>query len=109
MGLFDQIVVDDMKRGETFEFIVHFNNAGADVAMDVADVRCEVRLKSSGKLLEECTKEQVDDSTIKFTVADTDEWPVGDIEFDVDYTIDDIKYSTPTYTRKVLKDITRPG
>lgn len=109
MGIFDQIVLPDMKRGETFEFTVHFNNAGASVDMSVDDVRCEVRAKSSGKLLEECTKEQVDTSTIKFTVTDTDEWPIGDIEFDVDYTINDIKYSTPTYTRKVLKDITRPG
>lgn len=109
MTTFETIVLPDMKRGETFEFTVKFHNDGTDVEMDADDVRCEVRAKNSGKLLEECTKEQVDAYTVKFTVTDTDEWPIGDIEFDVDYTIDDIKYSSPTYTRKVIKDITRPG
>ena len=108
MTTLETIVLDDMKRGETFEHTVHFHNEGVSVDMSVDDVRCEVRAKSSGKLLEECTKEQIDDSTIKFSVSDTDEWPVGDIVFDIDYTINDVKYTTPTYVKKVLKDITRP-
>jgi len=108
MANFDEIVLDDMKRGETFEHTVHFHDEGTSIEISIDDVKCEVRAKSSGKLLEECTKEQIDPSTIKFSVADTDEWPVGDIEFDIDYTIDDVKYTSATYVKKVLKDITRP-
>ncbi|PKP53813.1 MAG: hypothetical protein CVT92_02455 [Bacteroidetes bacterium HGW-Bacteroidetes-1] len=108
MTTFETIVLDDIKRGETFEFTVHFHDEGVTEEISVDDVKCEVRSKASGKLLEECTKEEVTPGTIKFSISDTDEWPLGDVEFDIDYTIDDVKFTSPTYVRKVIKDITRP-
>lgn len=103
------VQMPDMKRGETLQFKLRFLNEGAVYAINVDDIRAEIRSKASGKLLAECAVSEVSTGLILFVVEDTEEFVIGDAECDIDYVIDDIKYSTPTYVFKVVRDITRPA
>lgn len=101
------IATPDMKRGESFSYEAEIIVDGVLTDIPVENLRSQVKTKV-GKLLGECSVVRISTGKYRFFINDTDEWPVGDIEFDFDITTDGITTSSPTFTKKVLKDITRP-
>jgi hypothetical protein len=101
------ISTPEMKRGETFSYEAEVIADGQLLDVPVEAVRSQVRTKV-GVLLGECVVEKISTGKFRFTIADTNSWPIGQVEFDFDITVNGLIESSPTFTKNILKDITRP-
>ena len=102
------ISTPEMKRGESFSYEAEVKaQDGSLIDLSIDDIRSEVRNKI-GVLLGECVVEKISTGKFRFTIDDTNSWPIGQVEFDFDITIDGKIISSPTFTKNIIKDITRP-
>jgi len=96
-----------LKRGEYFSFTMSVLNIDTPIDILLADVAAQVRTKA-GALVDECTIEQISIGNFKFFVADTNDWPIGVLEMDIDISYNSQPFSSTTYLINVVRDITRP-
>lgn len=101
------IATPDIKRCESFSYEAEIINNGQLLDVPVESVRSQVRTKV-GVLLGECVVEKISTGKFHFSITDTNSWPVGQIEFDVSILISGNIRKSNTFTKNVLKDITRP-
>ena len=97
----------DLKRGEYFSFTMQVLNNKVPVDVAVENITAQIRNKS-GDLIDTCVIERTALGTFKFTVADTNEWPISVLEMDIDINHNGQPFSTTTYLITMVKDITRP-
>ena len=101
------ITTPDMKRGDAFTYEATILVDGQLTDIPIEDIRSQVRTKT-GILVGECSVERISTGKYKFFVMDTNTWPIGIIEFDFEMVVNGIAQSSPTYSKTVVKDITRP-
>ncbi len=98
-----------VKQGDTFAFYLDLNDDETPVTGAVAKLKSQVRSKANGNLIAELTitEEVSTPGRYLFAFADTQSWPIGIQEVDVQYEDGDITSSSETLDIKVVKDVTR--
>jgi hypothetical protein len=99
------------KRGVTFEQIVTIPAEFADAYFSGWTPKCEIRNRAD-QLVATATCTWVDPATtreLKLRVADTDDWPIDSLEFDIAFSrnIDGHTLKTDTARLLIEKDVTR--
>lgn len=108
MSKFKPKELPEIKRGDYFSFLFQMldgNKLPVDLA--IGDVKSQIRTKA-GELIDTCLVEKVEAGKLKLYVADTNNWPVGTLEMDIDVDYNNEPFSTTTFLITVVKDITRP-
>lgn len=99
------------KRGDTFELTCSLENGGNDVNITGWTVAAQLR-QIDDTLVQGMTVTVTDAAAGEFTITaantETDDWPIGNLEIDVEFTESDGSVSSSeTFTIAVIKDITR--
>lgn len=100
------------KRGDTFDYATTIPGTFPDGYFAGWSVAAQVRLVSSGALVSTLSATWADSATTRTLYlfkADTSAWPLGAVEFDVQFTrtSDGYVLSSDTATLTVTKDVTR--
>ena len=98
-----------VKQGDTFAFYLDLNDDETPVTGAAAKLKSQVRAKSNGNLIAELTitEEVSTPGRYLFKSTDTQTWPIGIQEVDIQYEDGDIVTSSETLDIKVVKDVTR--
>ena len=107
----NSIPIFDHKRGDNF-FVscVYKDGDGTRVSLDGITITSQVRTPS-GVLVSDCVATVTDEDQGEYSleVADTSLWPLGRLEWDIQYSLDGGRViSSETVCVNVLKDVTRP-
>lgn len=99
------------KRGDTFELTCSLENGGNDVDITGWTVAAQLR-KTDDTLVQAMTITVTNASAGEFTITaantETDDWPLGNLDIDVEFTeASGAVSSSETFTINVIKDITR--
>ena len=95
------------KRGDTFSFSAAFAVDGVPVEGLANKLKCQVRTRKDVLISEMTITESATPGTYIFTVADTADWPIGELYYDIQMTDDaGIITSSETVTINVIKDVT---
>ena len=106
-------VIPQFKRGDTFYFLVEVDAEIADGYFIGWTHRAQIRT-STGRLIAEIDSEWADPAATTrimiLTKKDTEEWPIGTQELDIQFTrtADEFVRSSVTQKIDVVKDITLP-
>lgn len=100
------------KRGDTFEAeCTYKNDVGGAVDLDGITITSQFRLPR-GVLISDADVEIVSPASsgvFRVIVADTDDWPTGILEWDIQYRLDGGSIvSSDTILVNVVRDVTRP-
>lgn len=100
------------KRGDTFDYTTTIPSTYADGYFVGWTVAAQVRNASSGSLVASLDTSWVNAATtreLRLLKIDTKAWPLGSLEFDVQFTrtSDGYVMSTETMKFSVLKDVTQ--
>lgn len=95
------------KRGDTFSFSAVFAVDGVAVTGLANKLKCQVRTRKDVLVAEMTITESATPGTYIFIVADTADWPLGELYYDIQMT-DDAGIITSSETVAVLveKDVT---
>lgn len=108
MSKFKPKELPDIKRGEYFSFLLQLLDADRQpIDLAITDFVSQIRT-SGGTLVDTCLVLKVETGKFKFYVADTNNWPVGTLEMDIDIHYNNEPFSTTTFLINVVKDVTRP-
>lgn len=99
------------KRGDTFELTCSLENQGNDVDITGWSVAAQLR-KTDDTLVQDMTVTVTDAAVGEFQITaddtETDDWPIENLEIDVQFTESSGNISSSeTFTIAVIKDITR--
>lgn len=99
------------KRGDTFELTCSLENQGNDVDITGWTVAAQLR-KTDDTLVQNMTITVTNAAAGEFTISapdtETDDWPIENLEIDVQFTESSGNISSSeTFTIAVIKDITR--
>src|SRR5215208_2368804 len=99
------------KRGDSFEVDCVYKDAGG-VAIDLDGVTITSQFRTPKGILISDADVTIGSPTtsgaFRVVVADTDEWPIGILEYDIEYALDGGSInSTETVFINVLRDVTR--
>jgi len=98
-----------IKRGDTFTFIVRrVDDLGNPLTGQASNLRSQIR-KNDGVLLGEfIIEETVTLGDYKFNIdaSITKDFPIGNLYFDIEYTLEGVVTSSNTVTFKVEGDVT---
>ncbi len=96
-----------LKRGDTFSFSTNLtDNLGNILTGITSNLRCQIR-DISDKLISEMIIEETDtNGEYIFKVDDTNNFPIQNLYFDIEYIDQDITISSETFEIEVVKDVT---
>jgi hypothetical protein len=98
----------EIKRGDYFSFLFQIlDEDKLPIDLAIGEVKSQIRTKS-GDLVDTCSVVKIETGKLKFYVADTNDWPIGTLEMDIDVDHNGQPFSTTTFLIPVIKDITRP-
>jgi hypothetical protein len=108
MSKFKPKELPDIKRGEYFSFLFQMLDDDKNpIDLAITDFASQIRNKS-GDLIATCSIVKIETGKFKFYVEDTNDWPIGTLEMDIDVKYNNAPFSTTTFLINVVKDITRP-
>lgn len=99
------------KRGDTFLISAVVKIGGETQDITLWDIKSQLRREDDPAFLVELVIERIDNTQGTYMVRcdDTTAWPIGQLQWDVQYTTDtDQVISTQTVIVDVRKDVTRP-
>ena len=97
-----------LKRGDTFSYCAEITDNGAPITGIAAYLRSQIRKEYKGLLLSELSVSETDTPGIYQFKHDgsTQEWPLGRMLVDFEYTIGGVTKSSDTLMLTVIEDIT---
>lgn len=98
-------VIDNFKIGDTFLFTANFTDKDGNNLTGLS-LECQVRDINS-LLLSELTVEELGEGKYIFSTTDTQNWSVGEVYMDIQYTSNQFVASTETIIIRTIKDVTR--
>lgn len=101
------------KRGDTFELNMTLENQGIAIDLTGWTIASQVRA-GDDSLVDDLTVTITDAAagqvTVSATAAETEQWPTGQLDWDIEFTDPSgAVSSSDTITVTVVKDITRAG
>ena len=101
------------KRGDSFAPTITVTDSETGLVPDggISGWGIESHVRTpGGALVADMVLASRDDAAglIELDAGDTNDWPIGRLEWDIQYTVGSYTFSTPTQLILVVRDVTRP-
>lgn len=94
-----------LKRGDTLSFEITIEDQDGNAIENINEVKSQIR-DSRYQLIDEFNIVSLGGGKYKFLVDDTRNYPIADLQFDIQITKDDVVSSSETIRLSIVKDVT---